>query len=112
MILFKYLFCRDSSSQCNRLTVRDKIFWTPGNTCVLFAAIAVLFASSTAICSTTFSPLLDSSDTSISAKEGIEEHPTSLPWIETESECTHTTKNFKRTWSQGKCWDYEHSPTF
>ena len=34
--------------------------------------------------------------------------PTSIPWIQNESECKHTN----RTWKDGQCWDYEHGMTF
>ena len=35
-------------------------------------------------------------------------HPTALPWIETETECTGQT----RQWRDGLCFDSEHDPTF
>ncbi|BAZ38309.1 hypothetical protein NIES4101_42460 [Calothrix sp. NIES-4101] len=35
-------------------------------------------------------------------------HPTSLPWIETKSDCEHQDK----TWHSNKCWDAEHSMMF
>lgn len=34
--------------------------------------------------------------------------PTSIPWINSESQCKHTD----RMWHDGKCWDYEHDMTF
>jgi hypothetical protein len=36
------------------------------------------------------------------------DYPTSIPWINDESECEHTS----RVWNDGKCWDSEHSPNF
>lgn len=35
-------------------------------------------------------------------------NPTSIPWIDNQSECLHT----HRTWQDNKCWDDEHSSTF
>jgi hypothetical protein len=35
-------------------------------------------------------------------------NPTSIPWIDNQSECLHT----HRTWQDNKCWDEEHSSTF
>lgn len=35
-------------------------------------------------------------------------HPTSIPWINNQSDCERTNRN----WYDGKCWDAEHSPTF
>ena len=34
--------------------------------------------------------------------------PTSIPWINGESECKHAN----RIWRDGECWDYEHDMTF
>ncbi len=35
-------------------------------------------------------------------------NPTSIPWIDNQSDCLHT----RRTWKDNKCWDEEHSPDF
>jgi hypothetical protein len=34
--------------------------------------------------------------------------PTSIPWIDNQVDCNHTG----RTWSNEKCWDYEHDSSF
>ncbi|MGM3305106.1 hypothetical protein ACSQ6I_03825 [Anabaena sp. WFMT] len=34
--------------------------------------------------------------------------PTSLPWINDENQC----KRANKTWSDDRCWDDEHNPTF
>lgn len=36
------------------------------------------------------------------------QNPTSIPWIENEAACAKSG----RTWSKGKCWDYEHNLLF
>lgn len=35
-------------------------------------------------------------------------YPTSIPWINNQSDCERTNRN----WYDGKCWDAEHNPTF
>ncbi len=35
-------------------------------------------------------------------------YPTSLPWVETKSDCKHQG----REWRDNKCWDSEHSMLF
>ncbi|AFZ03086.1 hypothetical protein Cal6303_4172 [Calothrix sp. PCC 6303] len=35
-------------------------------------------------------------------------YPTSLPWIETKSDCEHRG----RKWQDNKCWDKEHNILF
>ncbi|MBU7585198.1 MAG: hypothetical protein KAF91_20300 [Nostoc sp. TH1S01] len=35
-------------------------------------------------------------------------HPTSIPWINSASQCKHSG----RTWHENRCWDDEHSQMF
>jgi hypothetical protein len=35
-------------------------------------------------------------------------YPVSIPWLHSEGDCEKTG----RTWSNGNCWDSEHSPDF
>jgi hypothetical protein len=35
-------------------------------------------------------------------------NPTSIPWIDNQATCAKTG----RTWSDDKCWDYEHNALF
>ncbi|MBW4646014.1 MAG: hypothetical protein KME23_23985 [Goleter apudmare HA4340-LM2] len=35
-------------------------------------------------------------------------NPTSIPWINNQAACAQSG----RTWSNDKCWDYEHNPLF
>ncbi len=73
----------------------------PSNIVLLIGFVIVFLASIYA----TF-PLIFSSINSIFTP--ISPYPTSIPWINNQSECRHTN----RTWQDGKCWDSEHSPMF
>lgn len=75
--------------------------WTPINSIFLLVALIILSASSFAI----FSYALSSIDLTFLSSP---DNPTSIPWIDNESECQYTS----RTWRDGKCWDYEHSSMF
>jgi hypothetical protein len=73
--------------------------WTPGNIVFLMGFLMILLTSGFTTFSFVFSSL-----TSVSTSP----HPTSIPWLQNESECKHTG----RSWRNGKCWDYEHNPLF
>lgn len=74
-------------------------FWTIKNILFLIAILGIISASSYTI----FSFALSSR-----AAKSKAYYPTSIPWISDQSECENTN----RTWSDGKCWDYQHSPDF
>jgi multisubunit Na+/H+ antiporter MnhC subunit len=42
------------------------------------------------------------------ALQANEFHPTSLPWVTSQSECDRALK----VWDNGKCWDYQNRPDF
>jgi hypothetical protein len=72
-----------------------------------FAVNLVLFAAFPAILLTT--GLYSASLIFVSVNETLNtSHPTSIPWINDEDGCEHTD----RVWHDGKCWDYQHSPSF
>ncbi|WGV25704.1 hypothetical protein [Halotia branconii] len=75
--------------------------WTPSNIIFLIGFLIVLLASSYA----TFFFILSSVTSTFTPTSP---YPTSIPWIDNQSECRHTN----RTWRDGKCWDSEHSPMF
>jgi hypothetical protein len=75
--------------------------WTLSNIIFLIGFLIVLLASSYATLSFILSSL---TSTFIPTPP----YPTSIPWIDNQSECRHTN----RTWHDGKCWDSEHSPMF
>lgn len=74
-------------------------FWTFGN--ILFL-IALCFIVTSGSISTLF--LIKS----FIPKQSNSTFPTSLPWINDENLC----KKANKTWSDDKCWDNEHNPTF
>ncbi|BAY99264.1 hypothetical protein NIES37_32430 [Tolypothrix tenuis PCC 7101] len=74
-------------------------FWTIKNILFLIAILGIISASSYTI----FSFAL-----SYRTAKSKAYYPTSIPWISDQSECENTN----RTWSDGKCWDYQHSPDF
>ncbi|MEH2412291.1 hypothetical protein [Nostoc sp.] len=76
-----------------------------GNIIFLTGFLTILLS-----CSFTIFPFLWSSFTSLASFTSISTspYPTSIPWIFDKSECEHTN----RTWSNQKCWDDQHSPTF
>ncbi|BAZ29648.1 hypothetical protein NIES4074_20950 [Cylindrospermum sp. NIES-4074] len=44
-----------------------------------------------------------------SVKESLNtSHPTSIPWISDKDGC----EKVGRVWRDGKCWDYQHNPSF
>ncbi len=75
--------------------------WTPINSLFLFVVLIILSTSTFAI----FSDVLSSVNYTFSI---VTENPTSIPWIDNESDCQYT----RRTWRDNKCWDSEHSPMF
>ncbi|MEA5505324.1 hypothetical protein VB735_19860 [Halotia wernerae UHCC 0503] len=70
----------------------------PSNIIFIIGFLIVLLASGYATFSFIFSSTFIPTST----------YPTSIPWIDNQSECRHTN----RIWRDGKCWDSEHSPTF
>jgi hypothetical protein len=69
---------------------------------IFFGMFLILFT----FCSfTTFSVVL-SCFTKLLATSSS--YPTSIPWIDNQSECEHTG----RDWHDTKCWDNQHSSTF
>ncbi len=78
----------------------DKFYlWKP--TTIMLRTIFVSFLLVCGFCTLHF---LLSSLCTIS----VSSYPTSIPWIDSKSECEHTY----RTWRNGKCWDYEHNLMF
>ncbi len=75
--------------------------WTPINSVFLVGALIILSTSTFAILSSALSSIGDTFSS-------LTPSPTSIPWIDNESECNHTG----RTWRNDKCWDYEHNPMF
>lgn len=75
--------------------------WTPVN-CVFFIGAFIVLSTSSfvLICS------IISSVSSFISTSTVQ--PTSIPWINNESDCKHTG----RTWNDNKCWDDEHSMMF
>jgi heme/copper-type cytochrome/quinol oxidase subunit 1 len=75
--------------------------WTPINSLFLIVALIILLGSSFTI----FFDVLSSVSYTFSS---LEENPTSIPWIDNESDCGYT----RRIWRDNKCWDSEHNPLF
>ncbi len=74
--------------------------WTPANTMFL-----LLLLSSLAVTLYNGFYLASSLTPSVSAEQS---HPTALPWIEAEKDCTGKY----RDWKNGLCFDSDHSPDF
>ncbi|MEA5553607.1 hypothetical protein VB713_21960 [Anabaena cylindrica UHCC 0172] len=74
-------------------------FWTFGNILFLMALSFIFIVGSI---STLF--LMKS----LIPKQSNSIFPTSLPWIQNETQCKRANKN----WSDDRCWDSEHNPTF
>lgn len=72
--------------------------WTPSNIIFLLGLFSILSICTVATLYS-LSSIFHLRDTSA---------PTSIPWIFNQSECEYTG----RTWSDGKCWDYKHDPSF
>ncbi|MBD2299275.1 hypothetical protein [Nostoc sp. FACHB-190] len=69
----------------------------------------VFFVSSCIILSTSSLMILSSVIPAITSALSLPTaHPTSIPWINNESDCRHTG----RSWQDNKCWDHEHSLMF
>ncbi len=77
-------------------------FWTPSR--IIFSTVyGILFLVSGAYTISFVASFIPQSNT----------FATSLPWIESESECNYTNKNHNsRVWLDGQCWDYEHNKDF
>ncbi|WP_062295709.1 hypothetical protein [Nostoc piscinale] len=88
----------------------SKKLHTPKNTKTFANPInIVFFVTSCIILSTSSLMMLSSVIPSVtSAISSPNAYPTSIPWINNESECQHTG----RSWQDNKCWDNEHSLMF
>jgi heme/copper-type cytochrome/quinol oxidase subunit 1 len=75
--------------------------WNPTNIVFCIGALIILSSSGFTI----FSYLVTSVSSRMSYSDA---NPTSIPWINNQSDCKHTN----RTWRDNKCWDYEHNPMF
>lgn len=73
-------------------------FWSPKR--IIFSTVILILLIVSGSCCINFVVSLFLKPVSI--------FPTSIPWINRESECKHTN----RTWRNGECWDYEHDVTF
>ncbi|MCC5643734.1 hypothetical protein LC607_12415 [Nostoc sp. CHAB 5824] len=80
------------------------VFWNHSNI-ILLAGYLITLPIFTLI---TISLLLPLVTASLFASIGTSHHSTSIPWIDDESECEHTGRN----WRDRKCWDNEHDPMF
>jgi predicted ribosomally synthesized peptide with SipW-like signal peptide len=83
--------------QPNKISRKNKQILAIGGFSVLF----VLSASATLL-------LISSSTLSFFSSRNDTSYPTSLPWVESQSQC----EEFGRSWRNGQCWDREHSGTF
>ncbi len=83
---------KKGSREVLRYSRRSFYFWKPRNIFLLIAFSSILLTS-------IFVTFTSSSNSF---------HPTSIPWLTNKASCEHTG----RTWSDGSCWDYEHSPLF
>ena len=85
-------------SKKNQIYTVNSSCWTPSR--IIFCTIYVtLFLVSGAYTASFLKSLIS---------KPTEVFPTSLPWINSESECNHTN----RVWLDGKCWDYEQGKDF
>ncbi|MBD2493813.1 hypothetical protein [Nostoc sp. FACHB-280] len=78
-----------------------KNFWNPINILFFVGSCIILSTSSVMI----LSAVIPSVTSAISSPTA---HATSIPWINNESDCKHTGRN----WQDNKCWDNEHSLMF
>lgn len=74
-------------------------FWTPVNILFVIGLLIIISA-----CGYTLFSFALSSLTPLPTSF----YPTSIPWIDSKSECESTA----RIWNNGKCWDSEQSPNF
>lgn len=82
----------------------NKIVKSAGNK-VLYTGLSITLL----VCSfATFKVIYHLLISSVSSTTNTSFQPTSIPWLEDQSNCQHTG----RSWHQNKCWDNEHSPTF
>lgn len=97
-----YLICLagpERRSRSRRLRERTPL-WTPAN--VMFLGLLLVSFLVTLF---NLSYLMKAATPTVSAKE---QHPTALPWIESEAQC----RGVNRTWKDGFCFDSDHSPEF
>lgn len=98
---FYLVFLAGPERRSKERRVRDGFrLWTPANMVFL-----VLLLSSLIVTLYNGFYLASSLTPQVSAEQS---HPTALPWIESEQDCTGA----QRHWKDGFCFDSEHSPEF
>lgn len=100
-LYFVFLFGQDKRSSKARPEQHKP--WTPATTAF---AMVLSMATLITVYSVTYRFMQAQSQVNRSAEAAS--HPTALPWIEKEADCTGTT----RQWKDGLCFEDDHDPKF
>ncbi|BAZ68209.1 hypothetical protein NIES4106_29700 [Fischerella sp. NIES-4106] len=82
----------------------NKISWLSRN-----LVFVIIFCVIISTCLYAIYPLLLNLITDKFSSPSNSSYPTSIPWLTNKAECEH---NPGRAWRDGRCWDYEHDPSF